>query len=355
MPRTLPSDLTRLLEQTSRTFYKTLNFLPASIRYQIGLAYLLARTTDTIADTEIMPVEQRLTALQQLRERIQGLNSAPLNAADLAKQQGQAAERELLERIEDSLAELNHLSAADVKLVRQVLDTITSGQELDLRRFAGGSEKNIAALQSETELDDYTYRVAGCVGKFWTEMCIEHEFSAIEVLAISELTDAFFEELGIRFGKGLQLVNILRDLPVDLRKGRCYIPTEKLTEAGLTPRDLLEPANESKFRPLYNRYLDLAEAHLAAGWRYTTTIPWTHVRVRLACSWPILIGVETVARLRKENVLDPGRRVKISREDVKRIIVRSVLWYPWQPRWRRLGPMPDNGKAIACESGKAYK
>jgi len=76
MPRALPPDLTRLLEQTSRTFYKTLNFLPGSIRYQIGLAYLLARTTDTIADTEIVPVEQRLIALEQLRERIQGSSSA---------------------------------------------------------------------------------------------------------------------------------------------------------------------------------------------------------------------------------------------------------------------------------------
>jgi farnesyl-diphosphate farnesyltransferase len=349
MPRALPPDLTRLLEQTSRTFYKTLNFLPGSIRYQIGLAYLLARTTDTIADTEIVPVEQRLIALEQLRERIQGSSSAPLNAAELARQQGLPAERELLDRIEASLAELNHLSAQDLKLVRQVLDTITGGQELDLRRFAGASEKNIVALQTDSELDDYTYRVAGCVGKFWTEMCLEHEFSSMEILGLSELTAASLEELGIRFGKGLQLVNILRDLPVDLRKGRCYLPLEKLAEAALTPNALLEPANETKFRPIYDRYLDMAQAHLVAGWEYTTNIPWTHVRVRLACAWPILIGIETIARLRKENVLDPSRRVKISRADLKRIIVRSVLWYPWQPGWRRLGPIlvSAGGKAVA--------
>jgi len=36
----------------------------------IGLAYLLARTTDTIADTELVPLEQRLEALKRLRERI---------------------------------------------------------------------------------------------------------------------------------------------------------------------------------------------------------------------------------------------------------------------------------------------
>ena len=80
--------LTRLLKQVSRSFYLTLRVLPRAIRPQIGLAYLLARTTDTIADTEIIPVAQRLAALQQLRERILGQSSAPLNFGELARQQG---------------------------------------------------------------------------------------------------------------------------------------------------------------------------------------------------------------------------------------------------------------------------
>jgi farnesyl-diphosphate farnesyltransferase len=59
-----------LLKATSRSFYLTLRVLPAAVRPQIGLAYLLARTTDTIADTELVPLEQRLDALKRLRERI---------------------------------------------------------------------------------------------------------------------------------------------------------------------------------------------------------------------------------------------------------------------------------------------
>ena len=39
-------------------------------------------------------------------------------------------------------------------------------------------------------------------------------------------------EVGVRFGKGLQLTNIVKDIAHDLQKGRCYIPEMMLTEAG---------------------------------------------------------------------------------------------------------------------------
>src|ERR1017187_9377172 len=93
-----------LLTATSRSFYLTLRVLPARARPQIGLAYLLARTTDTIADTEIVPLAQRLEALQKLRDRISGRTSAPLNFGELAGQQGPPAEKLLLEKVEDALA-----------------------------------------------------------------------------------------------------------------------------------------------------------------------------------------------------------------------------------------------------------
>src|SRR5258708_5554921 len=96
--------VTGLLKDVSRSFYLTLRVLPVKIRFQVGLAYLLARTTDTIADTDIVPVEQRLQALQSLRERILGLNVAPLDFGELARRQGASAERVLLEKCNLSLA-----------------------------------------------------------------------------------------------------------------------------------------------------------------------------------------------------------------------------------------------------------
>jgi farnesyl-diphosphate farnesyltransferase len=360
----MPRSLTDLLKATSRSFYLTLRVLPAAVRPQIGLAYLLARTTDTIADTELVPLEQRLDALKRLRERILTSSTVPLNFGELAQHQGLPAERLLLEKVGDSLAQLQTLSPADLKLVRNVLTTIISGQELDLRRFGslGSTESStlrsgataedgrptgqqIIALETGAELDDYTYRVAGCVGGFWTKICRAHLFPK------AKLDDELLMANGIRFGKGLQLVNILRDLPADLRKGRCYLPAIELDEARLMPVVLLSPANEAKFLPLYHRYLDLAESHLKAGWDYTNSLPFGQARVRLACAWPILIGIRTIERLRTANVLELQQGIKIPRSEVRRILLWSVLGYPFPGLWRKL--FSGTGKAIASDEKMA--
>lgn len=320
----------RLLKDTSRSFYLTLRVLPAAVRPQIGLAYLLARTTDTIADTTLVPLEQRLQALQSLRERILGTRDGTPELGELVRHQGSPAERLLLEQCDASLSLLRSLAAPDRDLVRQVLDTITSGQELDLRRFAAASAHQIVTLSTDKDLDDYTYRVAGCVGEFWTKICRAHLFPK------AALDDSFLLQNGVRFGKGLQLVNILRDLAADLRQGRCYLPAERLSALSLKPADLLDPAAEPRLRPLYQTYLDLSEAHLRSGWAYTNALPRRAMRVRLACAWPILIGLRTLALLRTANPLDPQHPVKISRPEVKRILCHSVLAYPLPSAWRKL-------------------
>ena len=324
--------LTDLLKQVSRSFYLTLRVLPAAVRPQIGLAYLLARTTDTIADTELVSLEQRLNALQRLRERVLGQTAAPLSFGELARQQGLPAEQVLLEKTEASLSLLATLSPADLALVRRVLDVITSGQELDLERFgrpAGGGAAS-AALKTAADLDDYTYRVAGCVGEFWTRICRAHLFPQAALDENQLIAD------GVRFGKGLQLVNILRDLPADLKNGRCYLPQETLAAAGLTPENLWLPAHELSFRAVFDAHLDQAGAHLAAGWRYTNALPYGEFRVRLACAWPVLIGVKTLEKLRRASVPELQQRVKISRAEVRGVLWRSLLASPWPPVWRRL-------------------
>ena len=357
MAENSPALLTSLLRQVSRSFYLTLRVLPGAIRPQIGLAYLLARASDTIADTDLLPVATRLAALQALRDRIQGRRAEPLDFAEIARCQGasgagnrdaaslekgsqarpaigSAAERLLLERIEEMLGWLERFSGRDTERIREVIEIITSGQVLDLERFASAAGNRIIALQTDRELDDYTYRVAGCVGEFWTHLCRFHLFPRAPLEESSLLAN------GVRFGKGLQLVNILRDIPADLRQGRCYIPAEALQARGLTPAALLDPSSEGSFRPAFQSFCGRAQAHLAAGWAYTNALPRRCVRVRLACAWPILIGARTLEHLRAGNVLQPAQRIKVSRAEVRNLMARSLACYPWPRAWNRLfGPL----------------
>jgi farnesyl-diphosphate farnesyltransferase len=340
--------LTDVLKSVSRSFYLTLRVLPRSIRPQVGLAYLLARATDTIADTQVVPVEGRLAALSQLRDRILGRCSARLELGHFlaATPSGPPSlgERVLLDRIAEVLSLAEALGPEDRKCIRETLEVITSGQELDLRRFELGRAgqgnppssgmdsplPQIRALQNEADLDDYTYRVAGCVGEFWTRLCRAHVFPQ------AEIDQEFLMRSGVRFGKGLQLVNILRDLPRDLRQGRCYLPADELSAVGLAPEDLLDQAREQQARGVYNEWCRRAHEHLAAGWAYTNALPRGCMRVRLACAWPLLIGVQTLARLRERNVFDPAQRIRITRPEVRRILVSSLIRYPFPSAWNNL-------------------
>jgi len=297
-----------LLRGVSRSFYLTLRVLPAAIRPQISLAYLLARASDTIADTKAVAREERIRLLRDFA------GAAPHACPDLARFAGQPqevspTEERLLARLPDSLAMLASFSPEDQRLIRSLHHTIIAGQIFDLEKFP---EDRLTALASDEELDRYTYLVAGCVGEFWTKMCMAH---------LRELSDWDVNrmcELGVRFGKGLQLVNVLRDIPRDLRIGRCYLPVNDAER-------LLDPNNFTEIKPVYDRWLDVALGHLDAGWEYTLAIPPSLTRLRLACIWPIWIGLKTIARLRVTNPLDPARRIKVSRGEVYWLMVESFL------------------------------
>jgi len=329
-----------LLKQVSRSFYLTLRILPRAVRTQLSIAYLLARASDTVVDTQLVDFDRRRDVLLQIRSSIREACEGQkpqlpdfgefIEAQRTGEGQDSPAERLLLERLGKILVVLGEFSAVDRRRIRNVLDTITQGQEMDLVRFGDASTDRIVALATDEELDTYTFQVAGCVGEFWTYMCRAHAFPA------ASLDDERLISNGIRFGKGLQLVNILRDLPRDLRNGRCYIPQDQLLKYSLQPKDLLDENNIREFRPLYDDYLRKAEDHLRAGWQYTIALPFRHMRIRLACSWPILIGMQTLKMPHRENVLDDRLHILVRQSDVWRLLLRTVLVYPNPKAWNRL-------------------
>ena len=315
----LEPSIDKLLEETSRSFYLTLNKLPSGVRKQMGLLYLLARIADTIADSNSGTTEELLETLESYNDRAQGLSDSMPDMSDLAKYQKNPAEARLLSRAEEPVQLLFELPEKDREIIRTCLGIIVGGQSLDLQRFGAGKGDVITPLRNYDELDDYAYRVAGSVGEFWTSMSLEHQFK------VNRETEKKLFEKGVRFGKALQLINILRDIPEDLRLGRCYIPLDQLESHGLVPEDLKEPGNMEKFRKLFDQLLDRADEHLDSAIEYIEMLPYSQFRLRGACMLPVLIGQRTISLLREDNVLDGENRVKISRDEIKELTKKTVL------------------------------
>lgn len=312
-----------VLKSVSRSFFLTLKVLPADVRDQVGLAYLLARAADTIADTDLIERDRRLHYLTRFRAWIM----EPTRERDVVREiqtallasSSRSGERVLLERLEDCRGILEAFSPEDQGLVREVLATLTLGMVKDLTVFPGSTAQTLTALKALEDLDQYTYDVAGCVGDFWTRMMCAHR-KALRGWDVEAMAT-----IGIRFGKGLQLTNVLRDTATDLRRGRCYIPEELLAEAGLTPGDLLDPGALPKFRPVLMRLLRIAVDHLDHGWLYTMAIPRQEVRLRLACVWPILIAIKTLQRVSvSSDLLNPDVTLKVTRGEIYRVMTLTV-------------------------------
>lgn len=310
-----------LLEATSRSFYLSLKVLPKNIRRHIGLTYLLARLADTIADSKVGENKILLQSLKEYNARIQDSNKELPDFTKLASIQENKSESELLS---DAIIPVNYLEKTDKftdsdrQKIRRCLDIIIGGQSLDLERFTDASGNQIISLDNEEELDDYTYRVAGSVGELWTHMSLDHLFEMD-----SEMQEILFIK-ALNFGKSLQLINILRDLPEDLLMGRCYLPKETLEKYNLSAEDLKDSKNMEAFKPLFDIYLDRAISYLNDAIEYIEMLPKNQYRLRLSCMLPVLIGQRTLILLRKENILDSKNRIKVMRPEIRRIMWQSI-------------------------------
>lgn len=314
-----------ILRSVSRSFYLSLRFLPGALRNPLSLAYLLARATDTLADTPGADAALRNEALRTLAGAIEG--SRPKETVALLRSsfgplQNNEAERALIAALPSLLDWLDAAGEDDRREIREVLKKITAGQTLDLDRFS--SHSGTHALSDAAELDQYTYLVAGCVGEFWTRLCFAHipEFS---LRPRDEML-----EWGGAYGKGLQLTNILRDLGSDLREGRCYLPADELQASGVEPDEIRQ--RFSDVEPLLRKWREKAQRGLAAGIDYACAV--RHRRIRFATALPALIGARTLALLEGAGAEAVKRAVKVSRAEVRSMILTSMFASPRSLRAR---------------------
>jgi farnesyl-diphosphate farnesyltransferase len=164
------------------------------------------------------------------------------------------------------------------------------------------------------DLEQYCHYAAGVVGMMLARLFTLHLGADPASVPPQRLEQAR------RFGRGLQMTNIVKDHPADLADGRVFIPPEAARRCGLDPGVLKQPA-----LPLPVRKLIVARAagHLDAALDYTLDFPATATGIRRFCLQPLMMAVLTLDRVLAHVDTTPDDRPKISREQVAEVLATS--------------------------------
>lgn len=305
------TDLNELLKQTSRSLYLSARLLPATVRGTFSIAYLLCRYADSIADTSLLPAQQRLQWIEIFPSLIvqpdekkseELVHSIISNAAN-------KSEENLLRNFSACVQAFAKLNDFQRQTILDVVQAVCQGMKIDLQTFPDEKSGRVKAFETQQELENYCHLMGGAPGVFWSRLIDDDQ--------ATQLHANIFLSLGKDIGDALQIVNILRDLPRDLRIGRCYIPSEDLAQEGLIAVDLLRPETAAKFEPVKHKWITWARQKLNAAHRYFAALPLKQVQHRAAVAWPVLWAADTLNLLEQEtNLLDPAIRVKITRRRV---------------------------------------
>jgi phytoene synthase len=203
----------------SRSFRFAAATMGSADRARIARVYAWCRYSDNIVDAGVSVdvAERRLDTW--------------LHASRVAYGGGDSG-IELVNRVMGEMAERNIPFAYAHDLVR-----------------AMRSDLHFSAFENLDALRVYTYRAAGVVGRWLTEL--------------HGVTDEWMLSRATALGRAMQLTNILRDVGEDLQRGRLYLPASELRARGLSADDI--DAMLRGDRPIDSAYRDLTEALIEAA------------------------------------------------------------------------------------------
>lgn len=298
------------LEEVSRSFTQPILLLPEDQRVALTVGYLLCRVADTVEDCVGVTGTEKDELFSLFQSVLRG--SAPSHALSERFENIEVVdtERRLMGGLGQVMAVFDgqkpSIKRATVRWVSEMAD----GMRLYGRRAEG---REFFALMSRQDLERYCYFVAGTVGHLITDLFDE----AISQPGLEPQLRKHSES----FGLGLQLVNIVKDVTDDFARGVCFLPREFCLEEGFEPEALLEEEHREGAQRVARRVIDRARLHLQGALDYTLTIPAEHHQLRLFCLLPLWMAVETLALAENNDAMFvPGKKIKISRSDVGRII-----------------------------------
>ena len=306
-----------LLRAASRTFALSIERLPGVVGEAMGLAYLLLRVSDFLEDNDYMPPARKVELLR-LWDQVLAGEAAPERLVE------QLAEREPGDDPDARVARhavgiLAQVRALPLAVQNQMLVHVRNSTQGMARWVARGPD-----IPQEVDMDDYMHEVAGRVGYLVTD--IFAWYSGFIRARLNQLMP-----LAREFGLALQTVNVIRGLRRDYERGWIYVPESFCAAVNLRRTDLFKPEYQIQALQVVDLVADKAERHLKAALAYVQALPpWLHT-LRLACIWPLLFAVRTLA-LSRQNVNVLVGEVKMTRDEVK-AIVRDTTLFGWSNAW----------------------
>jgi len=312
------------LPRVSRTFAINIRLLSGELGDAVRVGYLLCRAADALEDSWPGGVAQ--APFDALIEAVRGdAAAADRVAAAAAPLAHGRADLELVAEFPRVWRVHMALPPDARAAIAEGVTTLASG----MREFGtrAAQRPGAAYLETERELHEYCFVVAGCVGIMLTRLFEREAHDASAERRARRLA------LAPAVGEALQLTNILLDWPADVRRGRCYLPAAWLAEHGLSPADLVRAADAGAdatpkpgVREIVARIERLARAALAQVPSYVALIPRRHWRYRLFCLWPALWASDSLDHARSDADFPWGaRRPRLPRPRLWSAAWRSAL------------------------------
>ncbi|BAB73504.1 alr1805 [Nostoc sp. PCC 7120 = FACHB-418] len=198
----LRSDALQILKETSRTFYIPISILPPGLQEAVASAYLCMRAIDEIEDHPTLDNPTKAKLLRGISLTLQaGVDGFPVDAFAA----GFSGYENTLEEVTMRIREWSLL--APETIAPRIWDATAAMSD----RMAYWAENNWK-IHTESDLDRYTFGVAGAVGLLLSDLWAWYDGTQTN------------RTLAIGFGRGLQAVNILRNHVEDLGRGVSFFP-----------------------------------------------------------------------------------------------------------------------------------
>jgi farnesyl-diphosphate farnesyltransferase len=305
-----------LLRITSRTFALGIERLPRILCDATTIAYLLLRVSDYLEDNEEMESNEKMVLLNLWVNILREEEKVELLTSKLSKANTDNPDAIVAQHSKELLQHLHSLPYAVQEIIIHHVINCTQG----MARWT----KRGPTVCDERDLDDYMFEVAGRVGYLITQLFAWYSITI-------RRREKEIMPLAREFGLALQTVNVIRGMREDYNRGWVYIPQIFIQEMGLTREQLFDPEHREQALKVLDMMTNKAERHLRQALKYVKSLPWWQHGIRLGCIFPLMFAIRTLA-ISRHNAQVFESEAKITRNEVKKIVLDSTLW-GWSNLW----------------------